>query len=225
MKVTITDFAKMRKLDRNTINTWIRRHPEIEAVCEIEGRDRVIDTESEEYRILEAQYPYLGDGVEDTVPASKYAQVLESLRTAELILDYLGVPKTKEGKYLVDDKNVPMLIDSTAQEELTGVRTELEETKQKLREEEEARRQAETDKKVADARAEERADAIAKAEKLLEEEKGKVEKAEKENEELQSSLDTTIKEKETILQEQEELEKQIEKMKNASFWQRIRGWK
>lgn len=57
MLVKIKDFAQERKVDRDTIGKWIRRHPEV--ACQIikYGRDNAIDTGSSGYQMLEEQYP------------------------------------------------------------------------------------------------------------------------------------------------------------------------
>lgn len=53
----ISDFATERGVDRGSVNAWIRNHPEVNKVCVKQGKEKVIDTFSDEYKLLEEQYP------------------------------------------------------------------------------------------------------------------------------------------------------------------------
>lgn len=57
MFITISDFAKERAIDRDTVNAWIRNHEEVNKACRKAGKEKTIDTSSEAYQLLEKQYP------------------------------------------------------------------------------------------------------------------------------------------------------------------------
>ena len=57
MLVNITEFAEQRNEDRDTVNAYIRKHPEIQEYVSKKGKHTVIDTNSEGYQLLEKQYP------------------------------------------------------------------------------------------------------------------------------------------------------------------------
>lgn len=57
MFISISEFSEERNVDRDTVNAWIRNHPEVNDFCVRRGKDKTIDTESEAYLLLEKQYP------------------------------------------------------------------------------------------------------------------------------------------------------------------------
>ena len=57
MLVSITDFATERGVDRDTVNAYLRKHPEIKEETRREGKNVVIDTDSKAYEALNKQYP------------------------------------------------------------------------------------------------------------------------------------------------------------------------
>lgn len=57
MIVIITEFAREREVEPDTVTTFIRRHPEIQKDIIQKGKKSAIDTESEGYEALEKQYP------------------------------------------------------------------------------------------------------------------------------------------------------------------------
>lgn len=57
MFINISEFSAERNIDRDTVNAWIRKHPEVGEACSRKGKEKVIDTESEAYQLLEKQYP------------------------------------------------------------------------------------------------------------------------------------------------------------------------
>lgn len=57
MLKTITDFAKERNVDRDTVNAYMNNHSEIKDFTKLVGKNRVIDTETEAYKLLEKKYP------------------------------------------------------------------------------------------------------------------------------------------------------------------------
>ena len=57
MLVSITDFAKERNQDRDTINAYLRRYPELDKQTTKDGKNKMLDTESEVYAVLCKKYP------------------------------------------------------------------------------------------------------------------------------------------------------------------------
>lgn len=86
MFITISEFADSRKVDRDTINAWIRKHPEVGDSCKMQGKDKVIDITSDAYKILEKKYPLpqLVQIVEDTESRKKL------IKAQELIIQMQG---------------------------------------------------------------------------------------------------------------------------------------
>ena len=115
--VSITDFAEARGLDRNTINTWIRRHPEVENECEIQGRDRCIHTNSPAYKILEEQYP-LPKPVQvlrkEDMP--DYYRAIDEAKEAYKVISLLQEQLKEQAVQIAEQKSVQLLLeDRTAQ--------------------------------------------------------------------------------------------------------------
>lgn len=57
MLVSVADFAEERKQDRDTVNAYIRNHPEIHKETVKRGRYRYLDTDTAAFRTLERKYP------------------------------------------------------------------------------------------------------------------------------------------------------------------------
>lgn len=78
----ISEFARERGQDRGAVNAWIRNHPEVNAVCKKQGKEKAIDTLSPEYQLLEKQYPLpqMVEVVEDKESRQKL------IRAQELII-------------------------------------------------------------------------------------------------------------------------------------------
>ncbi|MGC2874225.1 hypothetical protein ACDL92_13175 [Ihubacter sp. mB4P-1] len=68
MLIAITDFASNRGHDRDTVNAYIRNHPEIQKETVKKGKRRYIDTETKAYQLLDKKYPLLKpvEVIEDT---------------------------------------------------------------------------------------------------------------------------------------------------------------
>lgn len=81
MKITITEFAEMRGQDRDTINAYIRKHPEIKSYTIREGKNVLIDTECEGYALLDKKYPFPEpiQIIEDTESQKKLIQAQEMI--------------------------------------------------------------------------------------------------------------------------------------------------
>lgn len=79
MNISISEFSAERNIDRDTVNAWIRKHDNINRACIRKGKDKLIDTDSEEYKILEKQYPLPApiEVIEDTESRRKLIQAQE----------------------------------------------------------------------------------------------------------------------------------------------------
>lgn len=68
MLISVADFAEERKQDRDTVNAYIRNHPEIQKETVKRGKSRYLDTESAAFKALERKYPLekLVEVIEDT---------------------------------------------------------------------------------------------------------------------------------------------------------------
>ena len=58
MKVSISDFARSRGVERTAVNAWIRNHDEVNSECEMVGKEKYIDDQSDAFQLLEKQYPF-----------------------------------------------------------------------------------------------------------------------------------------------------------------------
>ena len=79
MLVSIKDFSEERNVDNDTVNAYLRNHPEIKQHTKRVRKNIVIDTESEAYALLERQYPLpqMVQVVEDTESREKLIQAQE----------------------------------------------------------------------------------------------------------------------------------------------------
>ena len=84
MLITITDFAKERNVDRDTVNAYLNNHAEIKNYTKLVGKNRVIDTNTDAYKMLDKKYPLpkLVQVVEDTESKQKLAEKQEELARA-----------------------------------------------------------------------------------------------------------------------------------------------
>ena len=125
MYITISEFAESRKVDRDTINAWIRKHPEVNDSCKMQGKDKIIDTTCEAYQILEKKYPLpqLVQIVEDTESRTKL------IKAQELIIQMQG--KMAE---LQDQISEQSMIIATAE----ATKVLLEDKEKQLKEKDEA---------------------------------------------------------------------------------------
>lgn len=57
MLISIANFAQSRGQEKNTVNMYIRRHPEILKETVKRGKSRYLDTESAAFKELELIYP------------------------------------------------------------------------------------------------------------------------------------------------------------------------
>ncbi|MEY8367049.1 hypothetical protein AALA22_15565 [Anaerovoracaceae bacterium 41-7] len=68
MLVSVADFAEERNQDKDTVNAYIRNHPEIQRETIKKGRTRYLDTDTKAFEALEQKYPRLKpvEVIEDT---------------------------------------------------------------------------------------------------------------------------------------------------------------
>lgn len=112
MLVTITDFASARNEDRDTVNAYIRKHPEIQKDVSREGKNTVIDTLSEGYALLEKQYPLpqMVEVIEDTESRRKLiaAQELIIQLQNKINEQTLALAKGEAAQLLLEDKEAEL---------------------------------------------------------------------------------------------------------------------
>lgn len=136
MLVTITDFAESRGTDRDTVNAFIRKHPEIKEHTHREGKNVVIDTDTEAFSLLDKQYPLpqMVQVIEDTESRQKL------IKAQEMIIQLQGklneqsqlIAEAEATKMLLDDKQKQL---EKAQNEALEARNEAEAIKNKAEEE------------------------------------------------------------------------------------------
>lgn len=57
MLISVAEFAINRGQDRDTVNAYIRNHPEIQEETIRKGKSRYLDTETKAYQALDKKYP------------------------------------------------------------------------------------------------------------------------------------------------------------------------
>lgn len=143
MLVTITEFAESRDTDRDTVNAFIRNHPEIKAQTQREGKHVVIDTDSEAYSLLDKQYPLpkLVQVIEDTESREKLIKAHEAIIQLQqkLAEQTQLIAQAEATKLLLEDKQEQLAQAHSrldrAEAENAELRKTLEEERQKLADE------------------------------------------------------------------------------------------
>lgn len=135
MLVTITDFAQERHEDRDTINAYIRNHPEIKKFVHRQGKNVVIDTDCEGFKALEKQYPLpqLVQVIEDTESRQKL------IKAQELIIQLQG-QLTEASKQIAQAESMKLLLEDKEDQ--------LAKTEERLKREENRSAQAEAELKT-----------------------------------------------------------------------------
>ncbi len=86
MKVSISDFARSRGVERTAVNAWIRNHDEVNSECEMVGKEKYIDDQSDAFQLLEKQYPFpapvqiINHDPEDEAEIRKLRSQVDALR-------------------------------------------------------------------------------------------------------------------------------------------------
>lgn len=118
MLVTITDFAESRGTDRDTVNAFIRKHPEIKEHTQREGKNVVIDTETEAFSLLDKQYPLpkMVQVIEDTESRKKLIEAQETIiKLQAVISEYKGIEARLEASQSVLEVRQALLDDKEKQ--------------------------------------------------------------------------------------------------------------
>lgn len=171
MLITITDFAKERNVDRDTINAWLNRHDEVKSYTKMIGKNRAIEIDSDAYKILDSKYPLpkLVQIVEDTESKQRLAEKQEELARAlkdnadlqaKLGLAMAQVAQLATMQQLLEDKTKEL---TNKQNELTKAQESLHSkdielvkanTDKDMLQAEIDRIKADTDKRIAELQAE-----------------------------------------------------------------------
>lgn len=171
MLITITDFAKERNVDRDTVNAYLNNHAEIKNYTKLVGKNRVIDTDTDAYKMLDKKYPLpkLVQVVEDTESKQKLAEKQEELSKAlkdnadlqaKLGLAMAQVAQLATMQQLLEDKTKELANNqkelTKAQESLHSKDIELVKanTDRDILKAEIDRIKADTDKRIAELQAE-----------------------------------------------------------------------
>lgn len=132
MLVTITEFADSRNTDRDTVNAFIRNHPEIKAQTRREGKNVVIDTASEAFSLLDKQYPLpqMVQVIEDTESRQKLIKAQEMIIQLQAKLNEQSqrIAEADAIKVLLEDKQTQL---EKAQNEALEARKEARATADK----------------------------------------------------------------------------------------------
>ena len=115
--ISIRDFAKSRQQDNDTVTTWIRRHPEVDACCQVQGKDKYVDMDSEGFNLLEKQYP-LPSPVhvlrKEDMP--DYYRAIDEAKEAYKVISLLQEQLKEQAVQIAEQKSVQLLLeDRTAQ--------------------------------------------------------------------------------------------------------------
>lgn len=116
MYITISEFAKKRNIDKDTVNAWIRKHPDINSCCTIQNKEKTIDITSTAYKVLEKKYPLPKpiEVVEDIETRKKLVQAQEYIvQLQKKIMDMqeelnesnIKIASIQSMQLLIDDKN------------------------------------------------------------------------------------------------------------------------
>lgn len=112
MLVTISGFAESRNVDRDTVNAFIRNHPEVKEHTKRQGKNVVIDTDSEGYEILDKQYPLpqMIQIIEDTESRQKLIQAQELIIKLQnkITEQAIEIAEKDTTKALLEDKSAQL---------------------------------------------------------------------------------------------------------------------
>lgn len=205
--ITIAEFAKERGQERDTVNTFIRRNlTTVPGITKSpDNGNRVIDTDSEAYRILNQKYPKLETLEIITAEKMELEAAIAELAEKREMVDRMQamISRYQEKTEELENAVQRLLQDKEASQKLIGEATEQRrllsdrESRLELLEE----KAAQVDVKTA---------LIEEKERQLSEEKSRGEQ-----------------QQERIVQLQAELlakEKEIERYSKMGFWQRLFGF-
>ncbi len=91
MLVSVADFAEERNQDKDTVNAYIRNHPEIQRETIKKGRTRYLDTDTKAFEALEQKYPRLKpvEVIEDTEARRQLIEAQQFIIKLKLLLKLL----------------------------------------------------------------------------------------------------------------------------------------
>ena len=137
MIITITEFSEQRNEDRDTVNAYIRKHPEIQKDVSKKGKNTVIDTASDGYALLDKQYP-LPKPIELIKTQELVIQLQDKLNRAQM-----QIAQAEATKILLEDKEAQLEREyersakaeeraTTAEGQMESLRTEIEKLQEEL---------------------------------------------------------------------------------------------
>lgn len=130
MRITISDFALERDVDRDTVTAYIRNHPEIKKDVSRQGKNAVIDTDSEGYSILDKQYALkVVQMVEDKESKLKLLKAQEMIIQLQNKLNDASekIAKAESMQMLLEDKERQL---NKAEEQLSNFTDQITEVKE-----------------------------------------------------------------------------------------------
>lgn len=130
--VTITDFAISRGEDRDTVNAFIRKHPEIKQHVSKQGKNTVIDMDSEGYRLLEKQYPLpqMVQVIQDEELQARVVELQEQLlKSQQLIITLQN--KVAESQGVIAEKEAVQFLLEDREAQLAQIKEECDAEREK----------------------------------------------------------------------------------------------
>ena len=106
--VSVSKFAESRGQSKGTVNAFIRKHPEIEKDCKRDGKEKLIEIDSEGYKILDEKYPFIKpvqvvkdtNAMQDLIDAQKQIIELQKQLNESVKL----VAQAEAIKLMIEDK-------------------------------------------------------------------------------------------------------------------------
>ena len=163
--LSIREFAASRQQDNDTVTTWIRRHPEVDACCKVQGKDKYVDMDSDGFKLLEKQYP-LPRPIEVIEDKESRAALIK----AQQVIIQLQEQIKQQAVEIAEQKSVQLLLeDRTAQlqAEQEGRKQDQERADQREKEAKEREKEARERMKQERIRAEEAEKKLAEAEQKV----------------------------------------------------------
>lgn len=117
MEIKLTDFAKERKIEPSAVHMYLKRHPEL-GVAIKKGKDVYLDTNHEDFQILEKKYPLpqLVEIIEDTEVRKKLIFAQETIIKLQNELAERDRKLFEYSKQLIEgDYNKKLLVDKIEQ--------------------------------------------------------------------------------------------------------------
>lgn len=133
MLVNISDFAETRHEDRDTVNAYIRKHPEIQEYVIRQGKNTAIDTDSKGYALLDKKYPLpqMVQVIDDVESIKQLAKAREMIIQLQGRLDEAStkIAQAEAIEALLEDKKLQL---EKAESRLEKTENRLSKTEEKL---------------------------------------------------------------------------------------------